>query len=268
MSAIGGSKKFPFLEVEHLDEEEKKRLMGRLVMESRNIQYDFVAMVVQSVESLSSTCKDKISNLKMSLEILKIPGINEYDKVDKLLPAIFKHCSFFSFGILKCVISNFGTSDDKKRLTEYESRFKAYCKRRLCEVPIDTEDPSMQNKTKIYIETDKVFDVPAEEVYELESKLKVILGVPVYLHGVKPGSITLIFYTFHDLDTIFPLNEKQIVQLKQIGVLKLFHSKSKGIYVLLCSILDACATHLHYNLPCHSFKAVLWSSLLIDSLDS
>ena len=230
MCPLGGSKKFPFLKVEHLDEEEKKRLIGRLEMESKEIRYDFIHVAVETVKSVSRTCTD-ISSLKMSLEFLKIPGINECgDKVNELLSEAFKkHCSFFSFGILKCVVSNFGTSDDKERLTEYESRFKVYCKRRLCEVPIDTKDSSMQNKTKIYIETDEVFDVPAKEVYELESKLKVILGVTVYLRGVKRGSITLIFCTFHDLDTIFPLKKEQIDQLKGIGILKLFYSKSKGM---------------------------------------
>ena len=221
--------KFPFLKVERLNEEEKKRLMGRLEMESEEIRYEFVSVANQTVQSLSSTCND-ISRLKMSLKFLKIPGINECDdKVDNILPKTFEHCSFFSFGILKSVISDFGTSHDKERLTKYESKFKVYCKRRLCEVPIDTEDPSMQNKTKICIMTDNIFDVPAEEVYKLEPKLEKILGVPVYLRGVKPGSITFIFCTFHDVDTIFPLNEKQIDQLKRIGALKVFYSRSKGM---------------------------------------
>ena len=228
----GGSEIFPYLNVEHLNEEEKKRLMGRLEMESEAIRYEFVTLVVQTIKSLSITCKD-ISALKTSLDILKIPGINECDDmVDKLLSNTFKHCSFFSFGILKSVISNFGKSKDKKRLAQYESRFKDYCKRRLCEVPTDTKDSSVRNKTKIYIDTDKVFEVAAEEVYRLESQLSEILGVPVYLRGVKPGSITLIFCTFHEIDEIFPLNEKQIDQLIEIGVLKLFYSKSKGMYYM------------------------------------
>ena len=221
---------FPYLKIEHLDEEEKKRLMGRLEMESEEIRYKFVTVANQTIQSLTSTCND-ISRLKMSLKFLKIPGINECDdKVGNILPKTFEHCSFFSFGILKSVISDFGTSHDKERLTEYESQFKAYCQRRLCEVPIGTENQSMQNKTKICIMTDNIFDVPAEEVYKLEPKLEKILGVPVYLRGVKPGSIILIFCTFHELDEIFLLNEEQMDQLKGIGVLKLFYSKSKGAY--------------------------------------
>ena len=220
---------FPYLNVEDLEEEEKKRLMGRLEMESEDIQYEFVSLVVLTIESLSINCED-ISSLKTSLDILKIPGIKECDdKVNELLSKTLKHCSFFSYGILKSVINNFGTSHDKERLTEYESKFKVYCERRLCEVPIDTKGPSMQNKTKIYVLTDNIFDVPAKEIYKLESKLKKILRVPVYLQQeMNPGSITLIFFTFHELDEIFPLNEEQRDQLKEIGVLKIFYSKSKG----------------------------------------
>ena len=224
--------KFPYLKVVDLEEKEKKRLMGRLVTESKKIRYQFVTLVVQTIKSLSTTCGD-IPALKTSLVILKIPGINQCDYiVDQLLSKTFEHCSFFSYGILKSVISDFGTSDDKERLTEYELRFKAYCKRRLCEVPIDMRGPSVQDEAKIGIETDKIFDVPAEEVYELESELSELLGIPVYLRGVEPGSITLIFCTFHELNDIFPLNEKQLSQLKGIGVLKIFYSKSKGMYLL------------------------------------
>ena len=247
--------KFPYLKVEHLDEEDKKRLLGRLVYESKEIQFKFTSVVVQTVESLSSTITcENISSLKMSLEILKIPGISESDKVKELLSKTFKHCSFFSYGILKNVVSNFGTSNDKKILTEYESRFKAYCKRRLSEVPIDTHS-SMQNKTKIYVKTDKFFDVPAEEVLELQSELSEMLGVPIYLCEWKSGCITLIFYTFHELDEIFPLKEKQIGQLKGIGVLKLFYSKSKGMYVrIIIALINikinlAMITLLNTNYP-------------------
>ena len=222
--------KFPYLEVGNLEDIEKKRLMGRLVLESKNIRYAFVSLVVQTIQSLSSTCQ-AIPALITSLNILEIPGIDEsgHSMVDEILSKAFKHCSFFSYGILKSVISDFGTSYDKERLTEYESRLKRYCKRRLCEVPIDTNSPSMQFKTKIGIVTDKIFNVPAEEVFELEPQLSEMLGVTVYLRRWEPGSITLIFCTFHELDDKFPLNEKQIGQLKGMGVLKIFYSKLKGM---------------------------------------
>ena len=226
--------RFPYLKVEHLDKEEKKRLMGRLVKESKHIRLEYGSLVVQTMKSLSVTCKDVSALKTLLVDILKIPGINESDyKIDELLSKTFKHCSFFSYEILKSIISDFGTSNDKERLTKYNSRFKVYCKRRLCEVPIETKGPSMQNKKQIYIKTDKVFDVPADEVYELESELSEMFDIPVYLHGWEPGSITLIFYTFHELNEIFPLNEKKIDQLKGIGVLKLFYSKSKGSYICI-----------------------------------
>ena len=229
---LGGSEmeeKFPYLEVGNLEDIEKKRLMGRLVLESKNIEDEFLSLVVQTITSLSRKCK-KIAALRTSLCILKIPGINESDcMVDELLSKAFKRCSFFSYRILKSVIKDFGISDDKERLTKYESRLKCYCKRRLCEVPINTSSPSMQVKTEIGIVTDKIFNVPAEEVFELEPQLSEMLGVSVYLRRWEPGSITLIFFTFHELDEIFPLNEKQIGQLKGVGVLKIFYSKLKGM---------------------------------------
>ena len=242
--------KFPYLKVDHLEEEEKKRLMGRLEMESEDIRYEFVSLVVRTIESLSINCRD-ISSLKTSLDILKIPGIEKCDdKVNELLSKTFKHCSFFSYGILKSVISNFGTSHDKERLTKYESKFKVYCQRRLCEVPVDTKDPSIQNETKIYILTDNIFDVPAKKVYKLESKLKKILKVPVYLQQeMKPGSVALIFFTFHGLDEIFPLNEEQIDQLKGTGILKIFYSKTIGM----------CVANSKFQMNNINFK-VLWTS--------
>ena len=116
------------------------------------------------------------------------------------------------------------------------SRRHKYCQCRLNEVPIGALNPPGKSKgATFYIKTDKIFDVPVDDICVIESELTRILTKPVYLRGVECGCIKLVFYILHELDYIFPLNEKQKYQLKEIGVLRVYnkhkeyYSLSKGI---------------------------------------
>ena len=193
--------------------------MGRLEVESLDIRDKFGELLVKTTKSLS-TNEISIDSLTVLLHTFKIEITESDVEVGKLLSKAFKHCSFFSFRILKEVIQNFGSSNDKENLKSYESSFKTYCERRLNEVPINKRKPSMGHK--INIKTDRHFNVPAEEVYKLQYELEKILGKPIHLAAVEKGCVELIVYVLHELNEIFPLNEKQMDQLKELGVLKVY----------------------------------------------
>lgn len=228
--------RFPFLMGEHLSTEERNRLEGRLIMDSRNIRDEFASLLFETSGSLTSQ-KVPIDSLEILLKAYKIPELSECNKVSKMFSKAMDHCWFFSFRILKKIIDKCGTTDDKNRLAEYESNFKEYCKRRLCEVPIDIINPAEKNKgMKFCVKTDKVFNVPAGEIYELQNELSNILGKPVYLNGIEDGCVKLDFYVLHELDKIFPLNEEQMDQLGGLGVVRVYdelheyYPTSNGMY--------------------------------------
>ena len=233
---IGEEENFPYLRIRGLSKEEKKRLIGRLEEESLNIRDKFGGLLVKTTESLSIN-EISIDSLKVLLHTFKIKITESDVEVGKLLSKAFEHCSFFSFRILKEVIQNFGLSKDNENLKSYESSFKTYCKHRLDEVPINKRKPSMGHK--INIKTDKTFNVPAIEVYILQNELEKILGKPVYLAAVKKGCVELIVYVLHELNEIFPLNKKQMDQLKELGVLKVYsdHEEYYSIGMTFCNTI-------------------------------
>ena len=238
--------RFPYLKSEHLSEEERGMLIGRLVADSEDIRSKFSFLLIQTTKSFTSA-KISLQYLKIVLEPYKISELNESDDdISKILLKAFHYCSLFSFKIVKDIINYLGTNDDKERLAEYETSFKDYCKRRLCEVPIEVLNPggsrkkeetkSGKKETKLfYVKTDEIFDVPSEKIYVIQSDISKILDKPIHLKGIKEGCVELIFYLLHELDEIFPLNEKQMNLLKGIGVSRVYDehkeyfSLSKGM---------------------------------------
>ena len=209
------------LECEHLSQEEKDRLKARLSMESEDIQDEFALLISETEESLN---KITPRSLRILLKPYKIPKLSESDdEISKILDKAFDHCFFYSYRILKNIITRFGTPDDKDRLTTYEAKFKHYCERRLCEVPYIYAAAAEKNEGKVfYVKTDKVFDVPYKEILDIETKLSRILDKPIYLKDVEDGCVKLGFYVLHELDEIFPLNEEQMKQLEEIGVSRVY----------------------------------------------
>ena len=213
-------------------------LMGRLIVESKDIRSKFSSLLFRTAESLSNK-KVSVRFLKILLTPYKISELDESDdEVSKVLLKAFddSYCSLFSFQIVKDIIDHFGTNDDKERLAEYNTSFKDYCKRRVCEVPTEVLSPvgSEGRQTQLCVKTDKIFDVPLEEVCIIQSEISKILGKPIHLKGIEEGCVKLIFYLHHKLD---PLNEKQKNQLEKIGVSRMYDkdkeyfSLSIGMYI-------------------------------------
>ena len=200
--------------------------MGRLVVDSKDIRSKFSSLLIETTKSFTSE-KVSIRFLKIVLKPYKISELNESDdEVSKILLKAFDYCSLFSFKIVRDIIDHLGTNDDKERLAKYEASFKDYCKRRLCEVPTEVLNPGGSGEekqlTEFYVKTDKIFDVQLEEVCVIQSEISRILEKPIHLKGMKEGCVELIFYLLHELDEIFPLNEKQMNLLKGIGVSRVY----------------------------------------------
>ena len=186
--------KFPYLKSVYLSEEERSMLMGRLIVDSKDIQSKFSSLLFHTERSLTSE-KVSIRSLKVLLLPYKISYHESDDDVSKILLKAFQHCSLFSFQIVRDIIDHLGTSDDKERLAEYEASFKDYCKRRLCEVPSEVLNPGESGE--FYVETDEIFDIQLEEVCVIQSEISRILGRPIHLKGMKEGCV---FYLLHRLN--------------------------------------------------------------------
>ena len=217
--------RFPYLKTEHLSREERNQLMGRLVIESEHIQEKFAIFVRNTGKSLE---KEHINLESFKLFISGfISEIEESDNsITKVLWRIAKcrYWSFFNYRIIAIIIDEFGTDSDKERLKVYQSDFKNYCRRRLCEVPADylKTDSGSNTMKRLCVKTDKLFDVPADDVHMLEQKLSDMLGTNLCLINVKEGCVLLVFNCLAKMDDIFPLSDVQRSKLAHIGVLRIY----------------------------------------------
>ena len=100
--------------------------------------------------------------------------------------------SFFDFETVKKIIKSFFIDDFdlQVELRSYESYFKIYCQRRLCDVPIDflLRDEVPTKITNVHVKVDETFNnIRLEKVKVIEQKLSHLLGTDLYLLDVKDG---------------------------------------------------------------------------------
>ena len=136
------SSDFPYLKQEHLTENEKFNLYTKLIRETKKIEKDFIDLVHQTRKSLNSKqninlqeISDRVEDmLPLSSPPMDSSEINSASAIIKHLRRK-KYISFFNYRILQDLITNYGTEEDKKMLSEYEAKFKTFCERSVFEVP-------------------------------------------------------------------------------------------------------------------------------------
>ena len=81
--------------------------------------------------------------------------LRKAEDLDEALLIVRKYSSFFSYQILKQLILNLGTENDKEELLKYENAFQEYAKSRLYECP--SKFGSDTNQAKVFITLDKAY---------------------------------------------------------------------------------------------------------------
>ena len=145
--------------------------------------------------------------------------------IDEALLIVRKYSSFFSYQILKQLILNFGTENDKEELLKYENAFQEYAKCRLYECP--SKFGSDTNQAKIFITLDKAYkNSSLNHLSLLIRNLCEIFHISVTgvlrLYAIGNGSVKLVFLTPHFVERyIFPLSPEQTQALRKIQVIKI-----------------------------------------------
>lgn len=215
---------FPYLNTEKLSLEEKHQLIGKLESESKKMRREFKTLVDETHKSLNSN-NVKLDDVLVILKGFGIPGLSERETVSS---KIYKSCTFFNYGIVATVIKVLGNNNDKARLSSYEEKFKEYCKRRICEVPIDVLKSNLEAKTTIYVKTDKNFNVPANEIYSLGNELSQLLNMPLLLCDVKDGRVEFEFGL--KAECLLPLQESDHTEtFEMLGITKI-HTECQVFY--------------------------------------
>lgn len=196
--------------------------IGRLVAESNMIKRKFANLVVTTSESLEAR-NVTVGKVIVFLKNCGIPfeQMSEYKNIDDVFFVASDYWSFFNYGNLETLISHWSDDANKESLALYISDFKEYCKRRLCEVPLDALKSDRIVSTRLYVKTDKNFNIPTEEIHTLTTELSYLLDTTLLLLDVKDGCIELDFDYLKE-ENLLPLLKDHSEKFKQLDITKLY----------------------------------------------
>ncbi len=214
--------------------------MRRLINETDEIKDRFAVLIERTLSSLK---KHKVSmgELKALLKQLNAPKksklsnkLKKITDISKAFEVLHSFWSFFDYEILGVIIREF-CFDINQDFEDYESKFKEYCNRRVCEVPDDSYSTKLsKSEEKIFlnIQIDQTFINELErlkmvDLKELTSTLGKILDTDLRILKIRDRSIILTFHCLHELDVLFPLSTKQEEELRKIRVRRIYSEEKE-----------------------------------------
>ena len=220
--------KFPYLKAENLTKEDREELIGRLTRESEDMRSKFATLVSLMNKSLQDN-KVSVSELKVTFKYLDLDKLAKklHDKTDmnKAIIKARKFCSFYDYEIVKNIIDTHCRDDAhlQQKVNLYESDFKAYCERRLFEVPVGSLNAGIHSEEpKLHVKIDKNFKIKLSEMKRIQDRLSKLLGKRLYLLKVEDGCIELVFSYLGKMKLTLPLNSQQEEELSEMRVLRLY----------------------------------------------
>ena len=155
--------------------------------------------------------------------------------VSEIFWVLRDNISFFNYHILEHIISVFGTEKDNENLQWYKKQFEEYAKRRMYECLPQFGPACETGYADVFVKVDKQYEMyTVTEVERLRSQLSKILHVSsqgvLRLCRVEKGCFQLTFQVpLFVQEAIFPLSNKQEVQLAEKGVIRLMCGKYQFI---------------------------------------
>ena len=219
---------FPNLKTENLTEEQREELIAKLTVESEDMRSKFATLVslmntsLQDNEISVSKLTVTFKNLDLD-EVVKI--LDDETDMNKAILKASDFWSFFDYEIVKSIINTHcrDDADLQQEVKLYESDFKTYCQRRLCEVPVKSLKTDIPSKTSnLYLKIDETFEIKFFKTKKIEARLSNLLGKCLYLQKVKEGCIELVFSYLGKINLALPLNSQQEEELSEMRVLRLY----------------------------------------------
>ena len=150
------------------------------------------------------------------------------ETTDEIFRILSEYCSFFNHDIIKYIVDEVGTVDDKANLEDYKENFTEYCRRSVFECPfcICSEKSPHFSMLKMKVVSDimtKPYSMEAVQLFQAEvSSLLWITKYTLKLCSVEEGCLQLMFQIPRFLSSIlFPLSYDQVNGLKDLGVTKM-----------------------------------------------
>ena len=233
-----------------MSEEEKEDLKERLILESDEMMEKFSVLVGKTI----SSCKQDsfgVSDLRAVLKNYSagkvLESLDSGTDTGNMWEKIADYWSFFDYKILSIIIKGLckDHADLLQDLNEYVSDIKEYCKRRLCEVPIDSFSKGIHDKEhrcfNVKFDPPNGFFTSVENIAWQNKSLSKILETKVRLCEFEDGCINFVYISLRELDDTFSLSNEQEQKLSSIGVLRMYSNTKifyENITVVATSVLN------------------------------
>ena len=217
--------KFPHIDEVAMNEQQRKELEQRLIVETKDIMTEFHILINKFFDTL----EDENCPIERLIRYLEMELCKEVKprptNIKEIQHIIDKNSTFYDYKFLEYMIKLAGTDHDKKGVDEYEKKFKVYAQRRVFECPSQFGAKRTPNDTELHVKLDSKYQCQLSELREYQIRLCRILNVHVFitrLFSVEKGCLKLVFLLpRHVPASSFPLSNEQEKELKNLGVLRL-----------------------------------------------
>lgn len=234
---------FPLLDIgADLTDVNKQDLQTRLRKESQQIMREFIHLLLGFFNSLETrqipllTIKRSLMYLEAYRDVNGHPQsvfaeqeekVNKATNLNELLDVVKKFCSFFNYGLVEDLITELGSTEDKKQIEEYKANFVIYANRRIGECPsnIGVRDASQSNNIMLMKLDSRFHEYTLNQLREFCLDVSKILEI--YPRAIRPcciekGCIRLTFQISRFVQVVvFPLSCEQETSLKKLCVTNL-----------------------------------------------
>ena len=239
------SSSFPYLDVSQLDEDDKEDLTYQLTQDTSDMIMSFAKLFDATCVSLEEreVSVQRVVVRALSLgayESQKIqkPLLREDEKelkssksMDEVFILLRPHMSFFNFELLKHITDckNLCSDGDRERMDEYVSKFDAFCRRKVFEVPLGVAGESTsklkKRKRKAFAVLMTQHEAEPNLVFVNDAKQKIaallkLKPSTLHLHRIDKGSLIFVFSVPNFVARkLFPLKPLVVAKLKDEGFL-------------------------------------------------
>ena len=251
---ISMSDSFPYLDISNLNEGDKEDLVHKLSADVSEIMKCFAELLDRTSVSLGRrrVSVQRLVMRALSLGAYESPSIqkplvkeNEMElrcsqTIDEAFIILRPHMSFFNFELLEHIINceELCSADDRKRMTEYRSKFDKFCRRKVFEVSptvfaqTNTELKKCKRKIFVVLVTEHEAEPNLVYVNAAKQKIATLLNLKpstLHLHRIDIGSLILVFSVPEFVaQELFPLNPSLTANLKAGGYFVYFMATSSN----------------------------------------
>ena len=207
--------RFPYLDISQLEHVKKEYLEERLAYDTYQMVLHFDRLTLSTRKSIETQgiltrelarCMLSFKAFSSNHSASQTPLLEEHktdilssDSIVQTFWIIREYISFFNYEIIKLIIEDLGTGEDRMKLKEYEAAFSEFCQRNVFEIPPHVYGQALTHGKKqnviVFKYTPNVAST-LQAVRWTRFEISKILGIQAYslqLCSVEKGCLELHF---------------------------------------------------------------------------